>query len=104
VADTNAPEEAEYVSHLPAVERASSLGPSAGAGGHDGAPTDAPAVEGVDAAGGSSASEGDRSARPPTFEEAPLRSTAYDVPGFGVDAALLALAAASLLARRRREG
>ncbi|WP_157884790.1 PGF-CTERM sorting domain-containing protein [Halorubrum aethiopicum] len=102
VADPNAPEEAEYVSRFPAIERASSLGPSAEASGHDGAPTDAPAIEGGDAAG-SSAPDGDRPARPPTFEEAPLRSTAYDVPGFGVDAALFALVAAILLARRRRE-
>lgn len=37
----------------------------------------------------------------PDYENAPIRSTAYDVPGFGPVATLLAIAMASLLARRR---
>ncbi|WP_281194751.1 hypothetical protein [Halorubrum sp. F4] len=98
VADPNAPEEAEYVSRSETLERRSTPGASAAANGH----VDTSSSGGSDDPGGSLASSGDdRSARPPAFEEAPLRSTAYDVPGFGVTTALLAIAAASALAGRR---
>jgi PGF-CTERM protein len=38
------------------------------------------------------------------YDEAPIRSTAYDLPGFDAVASLAALAAATLLARRRGRG
>ncbi|MGM0448475.1 MAG: hypothetical protein ACQERM_09545, partial [Methanobacteriota archaeon] len=38
------------------------------------------------------------------YDNAPIRSTAYDLPGFGPIASLAAVAAASLLARRRGPG
>jgi PGF-CTERM protein len=38
------------------------------------------------------------------YDEAPIRSTAYDLPGFGAVASLAGLAGASLLARRRGRG
>ncbi|OYR57829.1 hypothetical protein DJ70_04775 [Halorubrum halodurans] len=104
LADPNAPEEAEYVSRPTVADRASALGTAAADSEHDDSPAGAPAIEGSDVDRDAATSEGDRPARPPTFEEAPLRSTAYDVPGFGVATALLALAAASLLAGRRRTG
>ncbi|MFC5135840.1 MULTISPECIES: hypothetical protein [Haloferacaceae] len=98
VADTNAPEEAEYVSRSGVLEGGSTPSTAAAATGHD----DTSSSGGSDAPGDSlGSSDDDRSARPPTFEEAPLRSTAYDVPGFGVITALLAIASASVLAGRR---
>ncbi|QKG94110.1 PGF-CTERM sorting domain-containing protein [Halorubrum salinarum] len=38
------------------------------------------------------------------YDDAPIRSTAYDLPGFGPVASLAAVAGASLLARRREGG
>jgi PGF-CTERM protein len=38
------------------------------------------------------------------YDDAPIRSTAYDLPGFGAAASLAAVAGASLLARRRGRG
>ncbi|WP_240471159.1 hypothetical protein [Halorubrum tropicale] len=38
------------------------------------------------------------------YDDAPIRSTAYDLPGFGPAASLAAVAGASLLARRRGSG
>jgi len=49
------------------------------------------------------AADGDGIAESDTadYENAPIRSTAYDVPGFDPVVTLLAIAVASLLARRR---
>lgn len=104
VADPNAPEEAEYVSRYTEHERATTFAASGEASEHDGTPAGPQAIGGSDASDPSTPADGDRSERPPTFEEAPLRSTAYDVPGFGVDTALLALTIASLFAARRGDG
>ncbi|WP_423998130.1 hypothetical protein [Halorubrum trapanicum] len=59
-------------------------------------PSDSPA------AGDSSPDEADASDL--GYDEAPIRSTAYDLPGFDAAASLAALAGASLLARRRGRG
>ena len=58
----------------------------------------------VDSPSESDPSPDETAARDLGYDEAPIRSTAYDLPGFGPVASLAGLAAASLVARRRRRG
>ncbi|MEZ3164651.1 hypothetical protein ABNG03_12475 [Halorubrum sp. RMP-47] len=91
-------------------------GPSSfGSGPVDDVPAGGGERDDNDAAGADSATaadslgEGDSSpdetaARDLGYDEAPIRSTAYDLPGFGPVASVAAFAAASLVARRRGRG
>lgn len=74
----------------------------AGSGG-DGATStkSADSAESAEASVVSDQSGGGTDASDLGYDDAPIRSTAYDLPGFGAAASLAALAGASLLARRR---
>jgi len=61
-------------------------------------------AESTDAPAGNDPSPDEAAARDLGYDEAPIRSTVYDLPGFGPVASLAALAAASLVARCRGRG
>ena len=88
-------------------------GPTRDAGGESGdatpsgqddssAPSDPPASSDAPAEGDRSPGEADASDL--GYDDAPIRSTAYDLPGFGPLASLASVVGASLLARRRGRG
>ncbi|RLM72727.1 hypothetical protein DVK07_06460 [Halorubrum sp. Atlit-26R] len=89
-------------------ERGAGDSPAAGSRSENGRSNDAGGGEGDGATSTESADsiEPSDSSAPSDlgYDEAPIRSTVYDLPGFDAAASLAALAGASLLARRRGRG